>query len=179
MLDRAPLLATGPLPDWLRNLAHGGSMVALDTFHDNLCLWRCIAVNRGARTDRSTREARHLAKSFFKLEKLPMDLPRTAPDILENVERHLNQGEAFQDWFGIRVYEPERGDDGGVVWHLRRSPSTSQKNILTIGIYEGHAFVIKDITKLAKTFECGDCRQRFTKESNLNAITKPAGKEKR
>ena len=38
VLDRQPLLGTGPLPDWLRNLAHSRSMVALDTFNDNLCL---------------------------------------------------------------------------------------------------------------------------------------------
>ena len=44
ILDRQPLLGTGPLPDWLRNLSHSRNMVALDTFKDNLCLWRCIAV---------------------------------------------------------------------------------------------------------------------------------------
>jgi len=54
VLDNQPLLGTGPLPDWLRNLAHGPSMVSLDTFRDNLCLWRCIAVNQGARPDRCT-----------------------------------------------------------------------------------------------------------------------------
>ena len=85
-------MGTGPLPDWLRNLAHGLSMVALDDFQDNLCLWRCIAVHRGARVDRSTNEARSLAKSFFKLKTLPTELPRTSLDALEKVERHLNQG---------------------------------------------------------------------------------------
>jgi len=62
VLDRKPLLGTGPLPDWLRNLAHGRDMVALDTYRDNLCLWRCIAVHKGLRPDRSTNEARGLAK---------------------------------------------------------------------------------------------------------------------
>jgi len=40
MLDRQPLLGTGPLPDWLPNFARGctGPMVALDTYQDNLCL---------------------------------------------------------------------------------------------------------------------------------------------
>ena len=64
VLDRQPLLGTGPLPDWLRNLSHNRSMLALDTFKDNLCLWRCIAVHRGSRPDRSTTAARELAKSF-------------------------------------------------------------------------------------------------------------------
>ena len=33
MFDRQPLLGTGPLPDWLRNLAHDRKMVALDAFN--------------------------------------------------------------------------------------------------------------------------------------------------
>ena len=74
VFDRQPLLGTGPLPDSLRNLAHGRSMVALDTYQDNLCLWRCIAVHRDARPDRSTTAARSLAKSFFKLR-----APKTTP----------------------------------------------------------------------------------------------------
>ena len=45
VLDRQPLLGTGPLPDCLRNLAHGRSMVALDNYQDNLSLWRFIAVH--------------------------------------------------------------------------------------------------------------------------------------
>ena len=122
VLDRQPLLGTGPLPDWLRNLAHAraGPMVTLDTYQDNLCLWRCIAVHRGARPDRSTTAARELAKSFFKLRAAPTDIPKTSLDELDKVERHLNQGAAFSDWLGIRVYEPE----GEVIWHLRRNPST-------------------------------------------------------
>ena len=72
VLDRQPLLGTGPLPDWLRDFARGraGPMVVLDTCQDNLCLWRCIAVHRGARPDRSTTAAQELTKSFFKLELL-------------------------------------------------------------------------------------------------------------
>ena len=31
VLDRQPLVGTGPLSDWLRNLAHSRAMMALDT----------------------------------------------------------------------------------------------------------------------------------------------------
>jgi hypothetical protein len=94
VLDRQPLLGADPLPDWLRNLARGraGSMVALDTFNDNLCLWRCIAVHRGALPHRSTQTARELVKSFFKLTTAPNDWAKTSFDELDKVERHLNQG---------------------------------------------------------------------------------------
>ena len=41
IVDRnAPLLGSGRLPDWLKNLAHGRQMITLDGYEDNLCLWR-------------------------------------------------------------------------------------------------------------------------------------------
>jgi len=45
VIDRKPLVGTGPLPDWLCNLAHSGAMVSLDMYDDNLCLWWCITVH--------------------------------------------------------------------------------------------------------------------------------------
>ena len=105
-------------------------MVALDTYQDNLCLWRCIAVHRGARPDRSTQVARGLAKSFFKLKTMPTDCPKTSLDELDKVEIHLNKGTASSDWLGIRVYVPEQGKDAEAVWHLTRN----WKNIMTIGV---------------------------------------------
>ena len=68
---------------------------------------------------------------------------------------------------GIRVYEPERLKDGEVVWHLRRPPPAKLTNILTIGIYENHAFLIKDITKLAKIYVCVHCNSRFAQACTL------------
>ena len=43
---------------------------------------------------------------------------------------------------------------------------------MTIGIHEGHAFLIKDITKLAKTYVCNDCRGRFTQGCSLQRHAK-------
>ena len=84
-------------------MGRAGPMVALNTYQDNLCLWRCIAVHRGARPDRSTTAARELAKSFFKLKAAPNDIPKTSLDEFDKVERHLNQGAPFSDWFGNYV----------------------------------------------------------------------------
>ena len=167
VLDRQPLMGTGPLPNWLRNLAHSRSMVALDNYRDNLCLWRCIAVHKGARPDRSTKAAQGLAKSFFKLRDTPTNCVKTSLDELEKVEMHLNKGTAFSGWLGIRVYMPERIDDKEVVWHLTRNPAPQFKNVMTIGIFGKHAFLIKDITKLAKTYACIHCKARFTKATHL------------
>ena len=167
VLDRQPLMGTGPLPDWLRNLARGNhAMVTLDSYRDNMCLWRCIAVHKGARPDRSTKEAQGLAKSFFKLRNTPTDCSKTSLDELEKVEMHLNKGTAFSGWLGIRVYVPERvGTE--VVWHLTRNPAVQFKNVMTIGIFGKHAFLIKDIKKLAKLYACIHCNARFTQSGSL------------
>ena len=120
VLDRQPLLGTGPLSDWLRNQARGrwSPMVALDNFRDNLCLWRCIVVHLGSRPDRSTNAARLLARNYFRTQ----DIPGTALRDLGSVEQHLNRGNPVSEWIGFRVYEPERQQDETIVWRLARLP---------------------------------------------------------
>ena len=180
VLDRQPLVGTGPLPNWLRNRAHsarGQAMLALDQYRDNLCLWRCIAVHKGARPDRSTEAARDLAKSFYKLRNTPNDLAKTSLEDLEKVETHLNKGKALAEWAAIRVYIPELINENEIefgletcpriVWHLMRNPPTQIKNIITIGVYGDHAFLIKDIAKLANVYECNHCHARFTQACHL------------
>lgn len=85
--DRQPLLGAGPLLVWLCNRAHSGAMVALDRLNDNLCLWRCIVVSRGAGIDRCTVVARALARGFGK-----EDNAGTLLNDLEQVEEFLNAG---------------------------------------------------------------------------------------
>ena len=180
VLDRQPLMGTGPLPDWLRKQANTGrkqAMVALDTNRDNLCLWRCIAVHKGSRPDRSTEAARDLAKSFYKLRNRPNDLPKTSLDELEKVETQQNKGKDLGEWLGIRVYIPELANadeiefgietSPRIVWHLMRNPPIQIKNVMTIGLYGDHAFLIKDIKKLAKSYECNHCHARFTQACSL------------
>jgi len=64
ILVEQPLLGQGRLSDWLRNKK---GLYALDTFNDNMCLFRYIAVHRGTRPDRCTEEAVELAKKFFRV----------------------------------------------------------------------------------------------------------------
>ena len=95
-----------------------------------------------------TQAAKWIARGFFKSDLVP----RTSLDELDKVERYLNKGKQLFEWIGIRVYEPERQENGDIHWHPGKNPSDKLKNIMTIGIYEGHAFLIKEINKLAKTY---------------------------
>ena len=181
VLARQPLLGAGPLPNWLRNLAGGrsGPIVALDSYQDILCLWCCIAVHQGARPDRSTQNARELAKSFFKLSYTPIDVEKTSLDALEKVEKPLNENAPLSDWTGIRVYEPEREVDGGIDMVFEENPARKvKKHFNNRYLREACAFVIKDITKLAKTFACVNCQARFTKACNFQRHTQSCSQGK-
>ena len=57
-------------------------------------------------------------------------------------------------------------------WHLRKNPTDKLKNIMTIGIYKGNAFLIKDMNKLVKAHVCTDCRARFTQACHLQRHAK-------
>ena len=68
---------------------------------------------------------------------------------------------------GIAAYSVTT--DGDFV--LTYTPSHYDKDshpTMTIGIYEGHAFLILDINKVSNNFTCGECMARFTQSCNLN-----------
>ena len=161
ILDRQPLLGTGLLPDWLRQKK---GLYALDTYQDNLCLFRCLAVHKGAVSYRCTKRARELATEFYGSMEELKDVPNTSLDQLKRVEEHFK--------VGIRVYEPTQNGH----WLLTRQPAKLGTAPMTIGIYDQHAFLIKDISKLASVYTCGHCQQRFAQAFNLhrhaNACTK-------
>ena len=85
---------------------------------------------------------------------------------MNSIERHLNQQADFSCLLGIHVYEPERMNDE-VIWHLRRNPPAKLTNILTIGVYKGHAFVIKNISKTGEHVRLRLCQARFTQACHL------------
>ena len=123
--------------------------------------------HQGARPDRFTTVSRQLTQSFFVAT---ADTPKTSLDELHKVEQHLNQGKPLENWLGIRVYEPEQVQNEGradVIWRLTPEAPERLKKVITIGVFEGHAFLIKDIEKLAKNVMCSHFRSRFTKAANL------------
>ena len=87
-----PLMGCGLLPEWLRKKS---CINALDTFDDNLCVWRCLPlykrkdVKRGA--ERSTKEALNVALEFYSDNKLKRkDVRATKLVDFEGIAKHLN-----------------------------------------------------------------------------------------
>ena len=154
ILNRHPLfLGLGRLPDWLRN-KHG--VLSLDTYDDNLCLFRCIAVHWGATPRRNMRKTRELEKDFF--TQRPYLRNRLTDKHLSLLEKHFKQG--------IAAYEVQPNGDF-VLTHVPANYDQVGIPLLNMGLYYGHAFLITDLKQVAGTYTCGDCQARFTKSCHL------------
>ena len=80
-------LGVGRLPDWLRNKR---GVVSLDTYRDNRCLFRCIAVHWGAHVRDNMRKTRELEEAFF--TQRPGLRNRLTDKHLPLLEQHFKQG---------------------------------------------------------------------------------------
>ena len=150
ILDRHPLfLGLGRLPDWLRNKR---GVLSLDTYEDNLCLFRCIAVHWGATPKRNMRKTRELENSFF----------TQRPDLRNRLtDKHLSLLEKH-----IAAYEVQLNGDF-ILTHVPANYAQVGIPLLNMGLYYGHAFLITDLKQVAGTYTCGDCQARFTRADNL------------
>ena len=154
ILDRHPLfLGLGRLPEWLRN-KHG--VLSLDTYEDNLCLFRCIAVHWGATPKRNMRKTRELEKSFF--TQRPDLRNRLTDKHLSLLEKHFKQG--------IAAYEVQPNGDF-ILTHVPANYDQVGIPLLNMGLYYGHAFLITDLKQVANTYTCGECQARFTQSCHL------------
>ena len=154
ILDRHPLfLGLGRLPDWLRN-KHG--VLSLDTYDDNLCLFRCIAVHQGATPRRNMRKTRELENSFF--TQRPDLRNRLTDKHLSLLEKHFKQG--------IAAYTVQPNNDF-LLTHVPANYAQVGRPLLNMGLYAGHAFLITDLKQVAGTYTCGECQARFTQSCHL------------
>ena len=154
ILDRHPLfLGLGRLPDWLRNKR---GVLSLDTYNDNRCLFRCIAVHWGATPKRNMRKTQELEESFF--SQRPDLRNRLTNKHLSLLEKHFKQG--------IAAYEVQPNGDF-ILTHVPANYDQVGRPLLNMGLYYGHAFLITDFKQVAGTYTCGECQARFTKSCHL------------
>ena len=160
-----PLMSCGLLPEWLRKKR---CIHALDTFDDNLCVWRCLSIYSGRDVKRGsvfvTKEALKLAREFYSDNKLKRkDVGATKLVDFEGIAKHLN--------VNIMLYEPrnDTGKDAGKVWRLVYGQIQYKDTLPTInmGLFKGHCFYINKIDFLCQNWECKRCKQIFKKSCNL------------
>ena len=129
--------------------------MSLDIYNDNKCLFRCIAVHRGADRRFNTRRTRELEQSFSAAcPKLPFITLQHLPLL----EKHFKQG--------IAAYSVTNEGDF-ILIHQPTPYDKVSHPTMTIVIYENHAFLILDINNVISNFTCGACMARFTKSCDL------------
>ena len=154
-----PLMGCGPLPDWLRKKR---CISALDTFDDNLCVWRCLAIYKGhARGEinqvskRNCKAALNLVREYYGDNKLKRkDVRPMRPVDFEGIAKHHN--------VNIMLYEAKK--NARSVWQLVYGKIQHKSDLPTInmGLLKGHCFHIKKMDVLCGRWECKGCRQIFT-----------------
>ena len=160
-----PLMGCGLLPEWLRKKR---CINALDTFDDNLCVWRCLAIYTRRDVKRGsefvTKEALNLAREFYSDNKLKRkDVRATKLVDFEGIAKHFN--------VNIMLYESEKesGEDAGKIWRVVYGKTQYKDTLPTInmGLFKGHCFYINKIAVLCQNWECKGCKQIFKKSCNL------------
>ena len=129
-----------PLPDWLR---HKSSIYSIDTFYDNLCIWRCLVIHDRIMNDklrpavRTTKEALRLARIFYE-----------NPNLLakQALRTKITDIAPISKQFRVNLYKPINQ----TTWKLVTNaiPSRANQPTINIGVYQGHCFYIKTLTHL-------------------------------
>ena len=114
-----------------------------------------MAVFRSANKQFNTRRTRELAQSFFALHP---KLTAITSQQFHFLERHFKQG--------IAAYSVTNEGDFVLTYTPSRYDKVNHPT-MTIGLYEGHAFLITDINKVTNNYTCGECMARLTKSVNL------------
>ena len=74
------------------------------------------------------------------------------------LEKHFKQG--------IAAYTVQPNGDF-VLTHLPANYSQVGRPVLLMGLYAGHAFLIRNLAQVARSYTCGVCQARFTQSNSL------------
>ena len=152
-MNEYPIGASVLLPDYvLRNpgvvaLITGSKGIYND---DDLCLFRCLAVHRGAPVS----DVESPAKTYFHqylqhTRKSPNKFKGVAIEDLQNIETLYA--------INIFVYELKEDDMGNVYAELTRRSPYKHKSTMYLNLFEDHFSYIRDLRSYRKSFSCSKC----------------------
>ena len=156
-----PLMGCGPLPDWLRDKC---CIYAIDTFDDNLCVWRCLVIyKRHACGEKNQVQKRNCEAAWNLVPEYYGDNDLKKKDVRPT---KLVDFECIAKYHNVNMlYEPkkDRGKDARSIWQLVYGKVQYKNDLPTInmGLLGSHCFYIKEMDVLCKRWECKGCRQIF------------------
>ena len=163
VLSNEPLLGCSPLPDWLLKKR---CIYAVDSFDDNLCVSRCLAIYTRRDVERRsefvTREALTLAREYYGNDKLKQQDVRTTRLVdFEGIAKKFS--------INIRVYEPKKNSEKAP-WRqvYGQNQYKAKLDTINLGMFGGHCFYIKNMAVLCQNCECLACKQIFNQSQNLD-----------
>ena len=158
-------MGCGPLPGCLRNKR---CIYAVDTFDDNLCVWRCLAIYKRKDIQRATelvtRTALNLAREYYGDKKLKeKDVRPTKLVGFGGIARHYDVN------IMLYVLKKGRARDVGSIWRLVYGKIQHKSDLPTINmvLLGGPYFYIKKMDVLCGQWEYKGCRQIFTRNDIL------------
>ena len=158
-----PLMGCGPLADWLRKKR---CIYAMDTFDDNLCVWRYLVICRLSHGEKCQVQKRNcdapldLVCEYYGDNKLKKrDVRPTRLVDFEDIAKHHN--------VNIMLYEPKK-NARSIWWSVYgKIQHNSDLSTINMGLLGGHCFYFKKIDVLCGRWECKGCRQIFTRNKDF------------
>lgn len=139
-------------------LVNNRAINSLNTFDDNLCFWRCLALQRGCkRIDRSTSQARKLFTEYYKSNDYKNYKGLDYINELTKVENHFK--------VSVNIYQLH--DDKTTTLKLRSE--AKHKEVLNVNLYENHFSYIKNIHMYTSNYKCENCQKIW---KDLKGLTK-------
>ena len=147
------------LPDYVKN---NKAVVGLEkdhyrtrTYNDNLCLFRCLALNQGCDVRRLEVT---VATLYAKYTDTPVrDFAGVTLDELDEVETTFKTN--------VVVYKLEEIGDGKTTSELVRRSTDQYPDTMYVNIFETHFSYIKDINMYSRSWRCRNCEQALWKSS--------------
>ena len=149
-INEYPIGASVLLPDYvLRNPGVVALIIGSNGIYndDDLCLFRCLAVHRGAPVS----DVESPAKTYFHqylqhTRKSPNKFKGVAIEDLQNIETLYA--------INIFVYELKEDEMGSVHAELTRRSPYKHKSTMYLNLFEDHFSYIRDLRSYRKSFSC-------------------------
>ena len=145
------------LPDYVKN---NKAIVGLEkdhhrneTYNDNLCLFRCLALHQGC-------DVRHLEATVVTLYAKYTDIPvhDFAGVTIEDVHKVETKFKT-----NVVIYQLVKTPDGKTVAELVRRSPAQYPETMYVHLYETHFSYIRDMKKFSHSYRCSKCENSMWK----------------
>jgi len=157
---------TSELPLILKNSHHLYTLQKDKTnkleYKDGLCLFRCLAIHKGANLRGLQKPSKQLFKAWSGHAVPPLHFPGVELFELQSIE------DTFQVNIDVFDFDETHSTSTFCCFSPLRRSAGHHKETMRVLHYQQHFMYIKDIDKLAHAFSCSQCGQLWKQHHQLN-----------